>query len=1143
MEMKFYILISLLFVVRSVHLAHVLFKCDFGTDTQDNCGGHSSIRSNVHHQNSKHWNVWKHKTPTGATSQTQATGPDKDDFYMYFESSSGRGEDGVFQGHLEFANINIRGRSQLLLTGKYHAFGNDADMMDFDIHVTNVQQGVKDLMGRSKNQKHWLEFKWPLDVIDKNQPISIKFIAKASGPHADYAIDDIQLQFSNGPDCDPACGEGELCDVSSGEPMCTNICETGCGSDSLRCVTSCLSPKCVCDDFFPNAVIENYGDKLESCYLASSTLCDFEYLSVEAKCTVGDTFSYGSTHPSLWHGLNAVSGYRYAFTKADGTITLNIDGQDGKKLTFFYFIGDNSYQVKELSLTIGDETVMLPINQDAPYYWTYFEKTIPDGQTTAKISVSFFGEGSYVGFDSIRSLVQADTQINKMFDMNGVSHECSINDPAPPVHDEVQTYNAMLVYKKYGDRKCICKPFQKTVVVNNKIYCRSIDGSSTITTVVTKPACNVTTPCTGANVECVNNRCVCKDGFISLNGGPEESSHSCIQNGCSGNTCHSSSLCSVTGNLGGSHACVCPTGTVAIDLSDVRTKGCRDQNAQVAVYNCNDQFGFNTQTCNFVSNSHVQDGIEVKFFQTSSRSSDGVADPADGSPATNFFVFKAILQRFLPAGTNPSIIFNTGLNGALTCNFATQKFLLSGKLLVFDATALKGEFDTPTRSNLVGSNYERKTVQITGPMLKFVFTSASPNMTDSGKLLLDSIQCTGAVSPAGPAANPCASHSDCGFAECLVNASGQAYCSCRNGLIDNGGVCELPPLPTETITTTVAGGPCGMCTGHREQCNKAMTACECKPGFKRDETTKKCEPISLCSANVNCGSGLCIDKACLCPSNFMSGNDGCVAGEKPCVGGCAHMGDGAECDGSCGKCKCKEGFVLAGRDNGKLYCDKNSVAELIPDPQEVCSTTCGAGTINTIAVCKAPEYTGYWKCDLKTVTPEPQSCNIGECPTQTCSRMKECTYCDGLEPYPAGSVPKLSLDYNAQISAVFQFLAKWNKENVDKMCKEAKCNETLLQVHIDCVLEDIGKIEQNSNPLSAAQDEMKKILDCNSNGLDHNDWLWEVFDKLCELGAYIPHAVADLNMKKQLLEHEKTRCSEKSKLHDYIYEWQTGENW
>lgn len=94
---------------------------------------------------------------------------------------------------------------------------------------------------------------------------------------------------------------------------------------------------------------------------------------------------------------------------------------------------------------------------------------------------------------------------------------------------------------------------------------------------------------------------------------------------------------------------------------------------------------------------------------------------------------------------------------------------------------------------------------------------------------------------------------------------------------------------------------------------------------------------------------------------------------------------------------------------------------------------------------------------------------------------------------------------------------------------EASCDQKKLMFLIKCIDDDIKMLMSMEAELISAESRMEMLVDCHPSGYDHNKRLWDVYDKVLELIAYRPHAVADLGMKKQLVMHEKDRCMKRSK--------------
>lgn len=77
---------------------------------------------------------------------------------------------------------------------------------------------------------------------------------------------------------------------------------------------------------------------------------------------------------------------------------------------------------------------------------------------------------------------------------------------------------------------------------------------------------------------------------------------------------------------------------------------------------------------------------------------------------------------------------------------------------------------------------------------------------------------------------------------------------------------------------------------------------------------------------------------------------------------------------------------------------------------------------------------------------------------------------------------------------------------------------------------DIQEISDVIDASVVAKLEMREILDCHpANGTSHNEWLWDIFDVLCQYDAFLPNIKEDLTIKKDLLSAELDRCANRSK--------------
>ena len=110
-------------------------------------------------------------------------------------------------------------------------------------------------------------------------------------------------------------------------------------------------------------------------------------------------------------------------------------------------------------------------------------------------------------------------------------------------------------------------------------------------------------------------------------------------------------------------------------------------------------------------------------------------------------------------------------------------------------------------------------------------------------------------------------------------------------------------------------------------------------------------------------------------------------------------------------------------------------------------------------------------------------------------------------------------------------IAVTNILNINLSFSAAYCDVEKLNASIAEISGNVTKVQELSDKTSSAQVQMRNILDCNpdTDG-GHNEWLWEIFDKLCEYKAFLPSIHEDMNIKMGMLTAERDRCMGRCKL-------------
>ena len=94
---------------------------------------------------------------------------------------------------------------------------------------------------------------------------------------------------------------------------------------------------------------------------------------------------------------------------------------------------------------------------------------------------------------------------------------------------------------------------------------------------------------------------------------------------------------------------------------------------------------------------------------------------------------------------------------------------------------------------------------------------------------------------------------------------------------------------------------------------------------------------------------------------------------------------------------------------------------------------------------------------------------------------------------------------------------------------EAKCDETALTEAIDQIEITLKDLQITLTNITTAKTSLRKVLDCHANR-PQRDELFDYYGTLCQRAVIIGNVHQDLAIKKTILEKEKERCINRSKL-------------
>ncbi|XP_066929914.1 uncharacterized protein [Clytia hemisphaerica] len=342
-------------------------------------------------------------------------------------------------------------------------------------------------------------------------------------------------------------------------------------------------------------------------------------------------------------------------------------------------------------------------------------------------------------------------------------------------------------------------------------------------------------------------------------------------------------------------------------------------------------------------------------------------------------------------------------------------------------------------------------------------------------------------------------------------------------------------------------------------------SCECLPGFNGTGANvtdgcveiMPCDDQSLCAVNVSgvltnnvCNHAGPGNYTCDCASAFWTlsaDNSTCVDIDE-CALNSTFCGSNTttNCTNMVGNysCACLPDHTRVSPWD-QLY-DLNCAVNggwtewTAPGVQYECSATCGdAGVYNATRNCTNPTPDTDGAPCVGVAYNETYPCNRFTCP-QSCPVWKNCTSCNGTQIFQEGGALNMTLTYFDGLSAndlswAMEQLSRWNQSVIETICYTAYCNVTSLNSSIALIDVDVTKVQMLSDKTSEAQVAMRNILDCNpdTDG-GHNEWLWEIFDKLCEYKAFLPSIHEDMNIKMGMLSAERDRCMGRSTLRSLI---------
>lgn len=339
--------------------------------------------------------------------------------------------------------------------------------------------------------------------------------------------------------------------------------------------------------------------------------------------------------------------------------------------------------------------------------------------------------------------------------------------------------------------------------------------------------------------------------------------------------------------------------------------------------------------------------------------------------------------------------------------------------------------------------------------------------------------------------------------------------------------------------------------------------CECKNGFNGtgNNVTDGCVAINPCADDPNLCMPNGTDNLCV---NYEPGNYTCQCNDAgyEATANSKNCSDIDECSipGWCGgdnttcsntpvgnyTCGCQVGFsriedYAYGYPLRNLTCDLDGgwTPWAAPGGAYPCSKTCDGGIYNATRNCTNPAPEGKGKfCDGPFFN-ETAACNVFQCPP-SCAVWKNCSACENYTAYVQNGVLNSSLTFFNGLSSnsltyAMSTLSYWNQTIIEEICETASCDVAKLNSSINMLDANNTIINNLITSVSKARAQMRDILDCNPDAFTgHNEWLWDIFDTLCEFESFLPHIYEDLSIKTGMLVAERDRCMQRTPLRSVL---------
>lgn len=148
-----------------------------------------------------------------------------------------------------------------------------------------------------------------------------------------------------------------------------------------------------------------------------------------------------------------------------------------------------------------------------------------------------------------------------------------------------------------------------------------------------------------------------------------------------------------------------------------------------------------------------------------------------------------------------------------------------------------------------------------------------------------------------------------------------------------------------------------------------------------------------------------------------------------------------------------------------------------------------------------------------------------------CGIPKSCTCSNITEVTPAminSSYPQYYGVGKESVNTSLISIGTWDREAVALLCKDAKCNASLLATAVSGIDSNITTIQNNIDLIHTAKINIRKSIDCHFNANGTRADMFDQYEALCSRMVMLKNSIEDLTIKKAIIEREQERCEDRS---------------